>query len=961
MKMNLKTISLLAYVVGTAFAKDKFFNGVPRAQLFEKTDFKVPNIIINLNEDDYKNYFLRYQCERDMNTRYLVRNDDCYKAPWVDLDSALSKAFKSNLIDKNLIQEKSDLDIVNKQNITLSEFEHIVITYTNFTLEHVLSTGYGLIKLPDYEAENASLTFDNEGEVTEIEKIKFSVGGKYTRNFEKLGYNIKIKKDQLFERKQLRLRSEAVDPSFLREKLAYDICNLVGLPSLSLNFAKVYFNDKYMGLFAMRDAFKSQWIQYNFGEKGTTHLYTCDRSYGNNKYFNCKNDDEEITEDIDFKMFQDRLSKTTTRAELEKYFDVKTFMKWQALKYLFGSWDHVTNAHNSYLYMYHNAVSGKDLWIPLLYDFDSEFGAYKNANPRRRFNEEIYDKTNPIFDILNIKDNNPEIISYIDEIMKTAFNPVKLIPRIDELKKFIGPYVKEDRATNDKGELSGRVKRLNIKIEDYFTYDDFMDTTEFTKLKLRKYQSDSYYTDDYVLGLKHWIIERFKFVCETYKMDCSYAQKYLDMEYSVKTVIYEERNKGCHDTGYNCCIDNRTTVQTTDAVGKWGIENGEWCLLEIGSSNNQVCWATSYGYPCCKSKKTRVSHVEATGEQFGVENGAYCGITDVQLCPSGGEYRCCKGCEIIQTDTQDWGFEDGKWCSIPYTCDALKSNSTATTTVSTTTVVPTETLNLIETPIDGQPNFPIQQGGYYPPPYGQQGGYYPPPPPYGQQGGYYPPPPPYGQQGGYYPPPPPPYGQQGGYYPPPPPYGVCGQPLDWCGGNGYPTCCVQGYACMLNEDRFYQCLPTNSTFGTTTKVTSSTTVTPVEIPTSTTTVTTTVTTTTTTAAAQPTKCAARNQPCGGTEYPDAPNCCEEGTFCFDYFTHHHQCLYNELKETLPLGTNVVTPDNQKCAEPYQSCGGINNMNAPSCCTSGFVCRRDSPTNHQCIPKSAYERLQSKKN
>jgi len=31
-------------------------------------------------------------------------------------------------------------------------------------------------------------------EVTEVPKIKFSVGGKYTKNFEKLGYNIKIKK-----------------------------------------------------------------------------------------------------------------------------------------------------------------------------------------------------------------------------------------------------------------------------------------------------------------------------------------------------------------------------------------------------------------------------------------------------------------------------------------------------------------------------------------------------------------------------------------------------------------------------------------------------------------------------------------------------------------------------------------------------------------------------------------------
>ncbi|ORX54318.1 hypothetical protein BCR36DRAFT_230138, partial [Piromyces finnis] len=364
-------------------------------------------------------------------------------------------------------------------------------------------------------------------DVTNISKIKFTIGGKYTKNFEKLGYNIKIKKGQLFERKQLRLRSEAVDPSFLREKLAYDICNLLELPSLSSNFAEVYFNDNYMGLFAIRDAFKSQWIEYTFGEKSTTHLYTCDRNYGSNQFFNCINDDEEIIDDPTFKAFQDRLAKTKTREELEEFFDVNTFMKWQALKYLFGSWDHITNAHNSALYMHHNTITGKDTWIPLLYDFDSEFGAYHKPKTEREFNKEIFDDSNPIFHILNIKENNEEILGYMKEIMEKAFNPKKLIPRIDQLKEFIGPYIKKDRTPDADGHLAGRVKRVNYKVEDYFTYNDFLDNSEFTTINLKKYQSEKVYEEDYILGLKRWIIERFKYTCKTYKFDCSYAKEYL--------------------------------------------------------------------------------------------------------------------------------------------------------------------------------------------------------------------------------------------------------------------------------------------------------------------------------------------------------------------------------------------------------------------------------------------------
>jgi len=41
-------------------------------------------------------------------------------------------------------------------------------------------------------------------------------------------------------------------------------------------------------------------------------------------------DDDEIVDDIDFKKFQDHLAESKTREELEKFFDVKTFIKWQA-------------------------------------------------------------------------------------------------------------------------------------------------------------------------------------------------------------------------------------------------------------------------------------------------------------------------------------------------------------------------------------------------------------------------------------------------------------------------------------------------------------------------------------------------------------------------------------------------------------------------------------------------------
>jgi len=690
-------IILLLTLISSTFAYDSYFTNSTRGELFDKTDLKVANLTINFNDDDLNTYYLTYQCMYDTNIRYHIPNENCYSAPWVNLTSILSEARNYKYFDSNSTSIE-DLELFNKNNITFTEFEHLFSTYTNYTIQDIFTTPSELYTIPVYETENAGMTLDVDGEIATIPNIKFAVGGKYTKIFEKLGFNIKVKKGVFLDRKQLRLRTEAVDPSFLREKLAYDICNVIGLPSLSSNYVRLFFNDNYMGLYLLRDAFKSQWIEFTFGEKSTKHLYTCDRSYGDNSYFNCINDDEDIKEDKDLDEFLKRLAKTETREELEEFFDVKTYIKWQALKYLFGSWDHVTNAHNQVLYMYHDTSSGNDMWIPLLYDFDSEFGAYKDIKTRRSFEEESLELPNPLYKILKLNDQNEELISYIDEFMRKAFNPKDLFARIDQLKEFLSPYIKEDRTPLEDGRLPDRLKRVNVKVEDYFTYEDYSGNSEYTMIQLHKYTSDVIMHTDRIMGLKQWIIERFQFACEFYKLDCSYASEYLDgYEYETNTIEHDEKNGGCHNTGYPCCYKTEKLV-TTDSVGFWGIENGDWCLFEEPIIKPGGCWSEFQGFPCCKDKHTVLYYVDPnTGDEWGVENDDWCGITDIQRCPSGNAFNCCSTCEVYYEDTEKWGVENSDWCSIPYSCS--NSTTTATNTTATPTIKPPKTLVPIPTDI----------------------------------------------------------------------------------------------------------------------------------------------------------------------------------------------------------------------------------------------------------------------
>jgi len=97
--------------------------------------------------------------------------------------------------------------------------------------------------------------------------------------------------------------------------------------------------------------------------------------------------------------------------------------------------------------------------------------------------------------------------------------------------------------------------------------------------------------------------------------------------------------------GYPCCKGNE--VYYTDADGKWGVENGEWCGIADAPSSAS-CWSLSQGYPCCSSANAEVLYTDASGK-WSVENGDWCGIptctggntpspSPIDVVPSGEQY-----------------------------------------------------------------------------------------------------------------------------------------------------------------------------------------------------------------------------------------------------------------------------------------------------------------------------------
>ncbi|KAG4107506.1 hypothetical protein H8356DRAFT_1416903 [Neocallimastix lanati (nom. inval.)] len=620
---------LFASVFSIGFAKAAdFFKGVKRAEIFRLTEFNMPTIRINLSKESYDRFQLTYKCLYDNSPLIENDNEDCYKAPWVNYTDIMSALVSRKYIDTKKLKGKQ-LELVNSPELGYDDFKSIINIASSIPMNQIFSQKHSFSPIPSFEEKNASLDFILNKKTTTKDSIKLSIGGKYTKIFEKQQYNIKINNGDLFGRQQLRLRSEVVDPSFLRSKIGYDLCNILGLPSLQASYTLVYINDDNMGLYLLRDAYKPQWVEANYGIANTTSLYKCDKSYGSSDYFNCQNDETEVV-DEDFTNFINKMEKAKDTRELSKFFDTDLYIKWQAFKYLTGSWDHITNYHNQYLF------NNNGKWINLLYDFDSDFGAYRAPNPSLSFVSESVEMDYPLYKTLGLSNTHKELVNNIKKFVINGFNPVKLFPRIDELMKYLYPYILEDRTPEkETTERPGHFVRPDYKIENGFTVTDHVKNAEFHNYVLKKYSNNKSYSTDEIYGLKRWIIERFRYACTKYNIDCSFAKDYLEGgKFSLPSlestkVEMEEHLGGCNNTGYHCCSDPNTTVYTSDSSGDWGVEGDYWCLIvkeeQKPSEKEEECWSLERGYPCCVYATT-VYYTSSNGKTWSVENGDWCGI-----------------------------------------------------------------------------------------------------------------------------------------------------------------------------------------------------------------------------------------------------------------------------------------------------------------------------------------------
>ncbi|OUM66930.1 carbohydrate-binding module family 18 protein [Piromyces sp. E2] len=372
----------------------------------------------------------------------------------------------------------------------------------------------------DFKSKNATMIVNIGGKKQTFDKVTFSISGHFSRYYGKPQYKVKIGGGKnLYGRSNFKLRSDTLEPTYLRSKLISDIHNYLELPSCSANYITLYINNEYMGLYILTDLFKTSWIESVYGDKNTKFLYKCDGCNLTAKEdCKCENENEDITDNTEFNKLIKALDKAKKISDVESILDVDQFLTEMAIDFLTGGWDHLLASHNYSLYKPKN---GK--WLYLSYDFDLDMGL--DSYPVMRFQD--YTKKIHILEVLILKEPT-RFDNIVKNIITKVFNPAVLFPHIDELKELIRPYVKKEYIKDKYGNYPGRINHSDW---DLYSYEIWEANSDFTNHDNSQWE--------YFYGIKSWILERYRFLCSYYRMTCDATYLDKNFKYSInKNVEY---------------------------------------------------------------------------------------------------------------------------------------------------------------------------------------------------------------------------------------------------------------------------------------------------------------------------------------------------------------------------------------------------------------------------------------
>lgn len=202
--------------------------------------------------------------------------------------------------------------------------------------------------------------------------------GRSTRNLSKKNFRVRFPDGQLFQGgKQTILSSQFRDPSLMRSYLSYDLFRRAGLMTPNVTFVSLFINRKYHGIYLMTEPIDEFFLRNRGKQIGNLYQasnavahFTLTDGVDIRLKFRKKLGNEGNYSDIEYLLaLLDHTPISELSEQLERIFDVNSYLEYMAVSALIANWDGFINN----LHLYNDPQQQRFVVIP--WDMDLSFGS----------------------------------------------------------------------------------------------------------------------------------------------------------------------------------------------------------------------------------------------------------------------------------------------------------------------------------------------------------------------------------------------------------------------------------------------------------------------------------------------------------------------------------------------------------------------------------------------------------
>ncbi len=332
--------------------------------------------------------------------------------------------------------------------------EDVYITISETDWNSILSSPL------DEEYHTASITYRN----STLEDVAFRTKGNSSlravadmnseRYSFKVDMNYYVDGQKLLGMKKINLNNNYKDPSYMRERIAYDMMRSLDIPAPRLSYVNLYINGSLHGLYTLVEQVDSEFLEANFDNPdgdlykpdgtGSDLLWRGD-SFASYAGVELKTNEETS----DNAAFINMVNELNDGSDLESVIDVDGFLRYLAVSTALSNLDSYQGelAHNYYIYEQDGVFS----LIP--WDLNESFGSFtmgcQDSNAMITFY--IDEPTSGalaerplIAKLLDYEDYKTAYHGYIQNLVDGVMNPVSINAKIEETETLISAHVAND-------------------------------------------------------------------------------------------------------------------------------------------------------------------------------------------------------------------------------------------------------------------------------------------------------------------------------------------------------------------------------------------------------------------------------------------------------------------------------------------------------------------------------------